>query len=199
MKNFDMFKYDLSRIIVTLLFVNILKSNISKSELLFNKKLLYTIIGYMCSYSVYDIIFYNTIKYNILNKINNLQLLLSIEDIIKYICVYVFNNLIITTLCNTKDYFNDYWKYNTLGLIIGYVILDNFGMYLPNLGEKYQLLLNDICQWSLGIILGNLFTYNKIQYDYLLYINIGLIIYHLFIRKIITNYKPYYYGMIKNI
>ena len=133
--------------------------------------------------------------------INNLELdnpssILIVYDIIKYGTVFITKEFVSAQLNNRPANFDVKWQMESGFTLLGYIIYDFCSVKLPNVGEKYQLLYNDVVKIGLGELTANFMINHTITTQNLISLGgmlSGIVVYHLFLRNMIVDKKINYF------
>jgi hypothetical protein len=132
--------------------------------------------------TIYIIKKFNIKKYNIK---------LAIADTVKWMTVYILNNIIFTYIKNKNITFDDKWFKLYGGIILGYIIFDLFiEKDIYNSSNKNPDFTISIFKSALGIFVGYFITYGYVHTDFihmLISIEISLIFYYFIVKKFIPS------------
>lgn len=135
-----------------------------------------------CKISIYIIKKFNIKKFNVK---------LAIVDTIKWLTVYMVNNIIFSYIKNKEISFDDDWFKLYGGIILGYILFDLLiEKDISSLSKKDPDFVIDIFKSALGIFMGYFISYGYIHTDLfhmLISIEISLIIYYIIVRKFIPS------------
>lgn len=183
-------QHDLSIWITVIIISNLVHCNF-KNKNPFDIDWLYYSIASLFGLSIHSL-FTSKITLKIIKKlkITNYNVKLAIVDTIKWVTVYICNNILFTYLKNKRVVFDTDWFKLYGGIILGYVIFD-----LLMEQEVYNLSKDpdfgvDVFKSAIGLFIGYFISYGHVHIDFfhmVVSIEIALIIYYVIVRKFIPS------------
>jgi hypothetical protein len=187
----DNSKFDIVFVATLVIVTQVVKSQTLSDISITDKTFINQTLAVLIAFLLYDIILNRfTVSIISASKIKNKQALAAMNDIIKFSSVFIIKEYGMSMVYPSSQTFSKSWMMRSSGTILGYVLYDLLSPYMMNVGAEYQLFYNDVMKVSFGDLFSGYLINNTLDYTDLINVLgsiIGLGVFHLFSRKIVTD------------